>query len=996
MEKTKRITRTIAAVLLFTFCANPVCYAAYNYSLDKETNTVAKFPVKNRTDSKSIALAQNSVPSEKTANAQTGKPDNATTINQSVLNGYLDKNNEFFKKYTFPQSVSKLDVNSMLAAQNDGVHSSADVPMDTVKGRVELPWYNGNYIVWNTGMSDKTYYSAEYNSNKNEAGFVVIQKPRSKINFYTCYEYADGTYDQPLKSIFIYYKDSHRAAFLYDENKNLLMYQIDGTNKIEKPALIKNSQFMSEITAIFDNPSAAVKAGKKYSLQPQTAKIYNHTAAVPVNLNYQAATFNMDRIQAINGYYWAKANNTPVKLKLYDMMVKNPQYTHEQINLSVKQADEFPESFYKAIEKGIIPDYMRPTMYLCNKENLMNSLVDVFDMMKANNFPEQDIKNIVWYYYDALFKDEQTISKADAQSVMNNSSLSLKDKYYHLYAKLAAKHLNNPDVETDILNAYALLKQHPELVQSGFDNSILKDETLRILQYYPAACQTENAIKTVLAQKNIPNKERFYKILGQLKAQEIKDLGEEYPETYYEIAKEGILAFGFNDKDNVKRYIKDEAVLKDALAAAKLLMKNRYYDWASVDNGDIFVIAPELHITTKVVSEVLKDNSVPYNKKEAKMASLLYKAYYQAQDKNVTDDYYKLSAAGYKLIEKGYCPKYINDVYLKYYSRDDKYLSYIDLMVKNGLSDDDIKILITAIHKGNIKNADQILSSAFNNKTYTPKRKAKEAYKELYLTKLIKQSDESESNFLQRKNNAAKLLDNDIIPMNIKEADRFGYIDSNYYNVDEENISTLISLKNTAGFKERDIEEYVGYDERLSHLSNALNTVLNDNSIKIEDRPAFVAALTKREIEKTKNNQKKDKYKLSKELLNKALDEGLWTYYSPNNCSNDTELSKTLNLYIRLRDDLKLDGNSMDEIFNTLEKYDYNGTSIYNAAYKAANKQDATEKSIIRAIQKANDSAERKETVKKTIKQLPITILAIVTFPIWIIPALLLVNADWR
>jgi len=979
--KTKPVTRTIAAVLMFTFCANPVCYAAYSL---------------NHVELKYISLAQIPTPA-KTAAA---KEKNNMTIDQSVLNSYLNINNEFFKNYTFSANVSRLDTNRMLASQNDGVHSSADIPMDTVKGRVELPWYNGNYIVWNTGMADKIWYSAEYNSDKNESGFVVIQKPNGKIKFWICYEYTNETYDQPLKSILIYYKDSHRAAFLYDADKNLIMYQIDGTNKIEKPALIKNSQFMSEITAIFDNPSAAVKAGKKFSPQPQTAKKYSNTA-VANNLNYRASTFNMDRIQAINGYYGANADKTPVKLKAYEMMVKNPQYTEFEIGNTIRHADEYPESFYKAIEKGIIPDYMKPTMYVCKKENLMNSLVDIFDMMKANNFPEQDIKNIVWYYYYELFEDEQTISETEAQSVMNDNSLSQKDKLYHLYAKLAAKHLNNPAVETDILNSYALLRQHPEIVQAGFDNSILKDETFRILYYYPDNCQTENAIKTVMAQKNIPNKERFYKILGQLKAQEIKDSGEEYPETYYEIAREGILGFGFNEKifsinsgsDITKECKKDEAVLNDVLSAAKLLMKSRYYDWSSKDNGDLFVIAPELHITTKVVSEVLNDNSVPYNKKEAKMASLLYKAYYQEHDKN--DYNRKLSTAGYKMIEKGYCPKYIDGYDIRY-MYNEEYLSYIDLMVKNGLSGNDIKILFTAIYKGNIKDADKILLSAFNNKTYTPKRKAKEAYKTLYLTCLEKQKNESENDFLQRKNNIAKLLDNDIIPMNIEKAEGFGYnYSDNYYNIDEKNINALVTLKNTAGFSDRDIKNFL-YQEQLSYLDYALNKVLNDSSIKVEDRPAFVYALIKREDIKTNNGKKEEKYRLSEELLNKALDEGLWTYYYLTNCSNDTELTKTLELYIKLRDGLKLDGASISQIFDTLGEYDYRGIAVYKAALSAANKSGATKESIINAMRNVNKSAERKENIKKSMKKLPMIILAVITFPIWIIPAIILGSSDWR
>lgn len=108
-------------------------------------------------------------------------------MDTKLLDEYKNNNLKIFNAFNIPTKLSKLEITSMLASQNDGIVSSQDIPMDNIKGRIEIPWYNGNYIVWNTGMAKETYFSAEFDKNRHEAGFLVILEPELNENFIICY-----------------------------------------------------------------------------------------------------------------------------------------------------------------------------------------------------------------------------------------------------------------------------------------------------------------------------------------------------------------------------------------------------------------------------------------------------------------------------------------------------------------------------------------------------------------------------------------------------------------------------------------------------------------------------------------------------------------------------------------------------------------------------------------------------------------------------------------
>ena len=162
---------------------------------------------------------------------------------------YLERNKEYL---TGPEAIESPQLTQMLASQNDGVSGSSDVVISDL-GRVELPWYNGNYLVWNTdtGYNDM-YFAAEYNRQKNLVGLVVLVKEDDGI--FCAKEYLkSGDWSVPLKSVFIY-DSKNNAAFLYGNNKSLKMYQINNQKKVENSSDITNMDFISQIIPKLNNP----------------------------------------------------------------------------------------------------------------------------------------------------------------------------------------------------------------------------------------------------------------------------------------------------------------------------------------------------------------------------------------------------------------------------------------------------------------------------------------------------------------------------------------------------------------------------------------------------------------------------------------------------------------------------------------------------------------------------------------------------------------------
>ena len=586
----------------------------------------------------------------------------------------------------------------------------------------------------------------------------------------------------------------------------------------------------------------------------------------------------------------------------------------------------------------------------------MNLIVEAYDLFLKNEFSENDIKNFM--YFSSIFHiDANPISITEIKSIINDKSIPKEDKIYYIYAKMEAIHQNNPDVEIDIINSLKLLKQNPKVVKKGIYPTSLNDETLVILHFDRIrCCKTEEVIKKVLDMKNISDEEKFFGILGEIKKETLKK-EENYPEILYQVAETGIMQFGFNDKEAMK-YYNDEKVLQDVLPASKLLIKNKYWKWAKPENGDIFTIAPELCITTKIVQEVLNDKKIPMNDKEEIIAKRLFKEKYLAYNekkKNSGYSYDLISDDGFLLIEKGYFHKFCKEWHLEYYAEET--YKFIELLKRKNLSDSQIKTIVKSIHSPNenliesiaqINDPNEILKQLILADKKFPSG-SEAAIKKLFETGLI---------------NIDNIKTNEI---------PYWY----FRKVSDEDIETLAKLK----FTDEEIQKYINRSNTcFPHLSKALKLVLNDPSIKTEDRAIFTYALAEREYYKAEYPDAPESYRV-------AVDSGIIPYYE----YDDKYCKGVLEIYKYMKEDLGYTGKQIDTIIKyscNTPNSDYN-VKIDKVTEIVKNKNlDFNKKSA--KLSKALRQAEANEERKDFIKELPKKILIAVTFPIWIIPALIL------
>lgn len=177
------------------------------------------------------------------------KEDDSKMVSLQILNRYEVLNKEFLD---VPDTLESIALTQMHSSQNDGISGSADVPISDL-GRVELPWYNGNYLVWNTDTGyGGLYFAAEYDKDKEKQGLVILFEENNGVIH--CSEYLDnGEWDVPLVTNFVYYKKD-KAAFLYDNNKNLIMYQLSGYKRINNQDIITDSDFIDKIIPKLNNP----------------------------------------------------------------------------------------------------------------------------------------------------------------------------------------------------------------------------------------------------------------------------------------------------------------------------------------------------------------------------------------------------------------------------------------------------------------------------------------------------------------------------------------------------------------------------------------------------------------------------------------------------------------------------------------------------------------------------------------------------------------------
>lgn len=179
-----------------------------------------------------------------------------TAQNKGVNVMISQKQLEKYKNYLAgPIVLESPALTQMYAAHNDGISGSSDIVISDL-GRVELPWYNGNYLVWNTSTGEDGVYAAgEFDKDKSLVGLVIIIQEGNIIH--TC-EYIDnGAWNVPLKTYFLY-DETEKIALLYDNNKNILISAVNGQKKVENSSLVTNPDFITEIIFKLEKPKKYV------------------------------------------------------------------------------------------------------------------------------------------------------------------------------------------------------------------------------------------------------------------------------------------------------------------------------------------------------------------------------------------------------------------------------------------------------------------------------------------------------------------------------------------------------------------------------------------------------------------------------------------------------------------------------------------------------------------------------------------------------------------
>ena len=933
--------KLLTILLLCIFTLEPLCWAEeIIIGADGQARYAnQETPMKTTTSGQKYTTTQNP---QIIKNTQTQY--NYKEGNMDLLKKYQNDNEKVFS-YGIDTELSKMDKTSLLSSQNKGIVGNSDVVMDDIKGRTELPWYNGNYVVWNTGMGQNgVFYSQEFNNQKYETAFVVIIKPKTGENFIRCYEYvADAGLSMRLKTILIYYKDSHNALFLYDANKKLLAHKIDDNVTVLNSQIVTVSNNLKQLANVLNNPNAASKAQSIAKQQAEIQKQQEENARISKvatssefaeydRLNYKASCANIDLAQAVASYYGGNfyyIENNPKLMKDYYFFRK---HNIELNNLVYKK--EYANSFYKLVEEGFLPKYTQKLTYtVFINETMCNSLLNIAQIMRANHFSDNQIRNVFYFYTKYSFNDESCVPVSEIQSIINNASLSQNDKYYHIFAKLEAKHYNNPNIESDFINGYNLLKQHPEIADNKFDLTELKDSTLRILNYYPKATMTTEIIKKNIALNNVSNVEKFYKIIGEIKSNALRDENKNYPNELYEVMDTGIGELAFNEY-NATKYYSDKEVLKDVLSASKILMKNHYWEWAKEENGDIFSITPESCKTTEAVTKVVNNKNISANRREDTIIAELYKEKFK-EDKEKYNLFYALK-------ENGFSDKEIESVrsYIRY--------STVNTILSNPqFSQQEKKILV--------------LKSTFDN------------YDDI------------------TKKNAEILIDNGVLTYdNLKS---FRYYRITELKTDEKNILTLCSIIKDFKLDTDRIETFLLYP---GSLAQAYNMVKNDRSIKTEDIPAFTYELSRR-LSKKAGSQST--------YYQQAIDMGCGLYINVDNYDGEEYNKNLAEVYKYMKYDLRYNGEQMNKVLDKIEKGSTSSDPVNYALCLKPNdalkilKENSTYSQKISKMENIQKGLKMAENAKDGLKNAGLTILKIVTFPIWIIPALILgamLPDDWR
>ena len=695
-------------------------------------------------------------------------------------------------------------------------------------------------------------------------------------------------------------------------------------------------------------------------------------------MDYKSKDTGITKSIAISNYYYANIENNPAAMEVYEILKKNYNFNHDDIGYILKllNTPTNQSSIMRALNTdGLMPKYLGARFFVLNQPEHLNSIIDTYLLLKDYGVSEKDMANIVKIY--TLNHQQPPISVELVKNVLGDDSIPKEDKVYYIYAKLYALTGKKPDIEDDMINAYKIMKQYPDIFKKDSDNSELKDDVYWVMRYYRDKCVIAETVKTIVNDTSIPKNEKLWRILGKLKVYALEDEAKEehknYPQILYKMAEEGRPLITYFWENDARKYYEDENILQDVYNAIQLLKKAGIMDFDGDDGKSVLTIHPELCKAEDVTKEVLNDTKIAKNDKAKYIGRRIIREYYKAKDANYSNDYsfYKTSNVAYKAIEKGIVPNFENnstesgeyDI-----KKMDNVVRSFDLMKTNSaFKDKYIKELLRydGYDDFSLYNA---VKKVINDKSIKDKDKPDMVFREFLLYKSMKYEDYK---YL------AEFYDAGILSLNNRLfEDRF------YYKREDDVASSIINaaklMKESPDFSEEDFLYILSEESNNKYIDIGISQVINDSSIKDEDKAIFALA-----------NIKKQKYLQEADMPEgyyKAVELNIVPFYNDSNYylkeRDESYYTKLLENYRIMSEDLVIQGEVIKETFKS---YGEKENEIINKVLtndKISNENKIAE--IKKNLKSYDDSENAKYKTKRFFRNAGQSALFVITAPYWL------------
>lgn len=692
-------------------------------------------------------------------------------------------------------------------------------------------------------------------------------------------------------------------------------------------------------------------------------------------VNYMSEKTHITKEAAISLTYNINAEKNPTLVEIYDISRKNPLYSRDDIYYFLSWAvnSKEPQSIKRALETdGLMPKYVGSKYFVLEKPEHLNTIIDTYLLLKNYGISEKDMSNIL-KIYTANHKNAP-ISVQLVSDVLDDNAINKEDKVYYIYAKLYGLIDNNPKIEEDMINAYNIMKQYPQIFKKESDNTTLGDDVYWVMRFNKEKCKTTEVLNEVMNDSTIKDEDKLFRVLGKLKVLTLKDEEKEenkqYPPILFEMAEEGRPLITYFWENSASKYYTDEKVLKDVNSAYKLLKNANIKDLEGDEGTSILTLHPELCKAEEVTNEVLNDLKITKEDKVKIIGRRIEKEYYNQEKYNKNSD------IANKAIELGIVPKYTTNN-LEDYEYDIKKMTNniqaYELMKKYPVfRDEDIKFLIckngSAIGDNKRFDLYESVKKVVNDNRIKDKDKPNQVFREFLLT--------------QNNDNNVKLFDAGVISLeNDLYKKRFYY---DYGSEQTERIINAYNIMKKADFREDDKIYIINNQVQNEYIDKAIEEVVSDSSIQKEDIFIFAKA----NIKKQEALNKKDMPQSYYEAVEKNI---IPLYYNDTYYKENELYEKLVENVCIMRDELGFTGKQVENILSMTSDNDLYYVSekdkidtIHEILTDEKITKDEKIKKIEKKFKKINSKEKFKDDSSRALKKAGKIALVIITAPIWL------------